>query len=169
MKKILLCVIALAALLTLTAATASADAPTPTPVVTTETLVLGHSLSGMVWQDYCETDCTAGSGLRRGNGLPDEAEKRLAGVTVGLGYGYCRYSHVVRTTTTNALGEYKFSGLANGTYCVTVNSRQSNTAFPKPGVWTRPSGRSPWYIASYTVRIWGASRGYLYFAWDKNP
>ncbi|MCW5854020.1 MAG: hypothetical protein KIT87_28390, partial [Anaerolineae bacterium] len=32
----------------------------------------GASLSGIVWQDYCASNCTAGSSLRRGNGQPDE-------------------------------------------------------------------------------------------------
>lgn len=125
-----------------------------------------RTISGVVWQDYCETDCTAGSSLRRGNGVPDEAEKRLAGATVWLGVGACRYSRAIWHTTTDSLGRYSFSSLGRGTYCVMVNSRQSNTAFPKPGVWTRPSGRSSWYIASYTVYGPGSRAG-LNFGWDK--
>lgn len=125
----------------------------------------GRTVSGIVWQDYCASDCTAGSSLRRGNGTPDEAEVRPAGVLVRLGRGVCRYTRAYRTTTTNAEGQYSFSGLAAGTYCVSVNSRQSDTAFPKPGVWTRPSGRSSWYVASYTVRV-GPSRTGLNFGWD---
>ncbi|MCW5849219.1 MAG: hypothetical protein KIT87_03980 [Anaerolineae bacterium] len=127
----------------------------------------GASLSGIVWQDYCASNCTAGSSLRRGNGQPDEAEVRLAGLQVGLSRGSCWYSWPTRFTTTDSQGRYSFSGLAAGTYCVTVNSRQSATAFPKPGVWTRPSGRSPWYIASYTVVLGPASsRSGLNFGWD---
>lgn len=126
----------------------------------------GWSISGIVWQDYCKSDCTAGSSLRAGNGVPNEAEVRLAGVKVGLGTGWCRVSHAVNFATTNAQGQYSFGNLANGTYCVTVESRQSNTAFPKPGFWTRPSGRSPWHIASYTVIIHGKSRAGLNFGWD---
>ena len=127
----------------------------------------GASLSGVVWQDYCASNCTAGSSLRRGNGRPDEAEVRQAGVQVGLSRGNCWYSRPTRFTTTDGEGRYAFSGLAAGTYCVTVNSRQSATAFPKPGVWTRPSGRSPWYIASYTVVLGSAgSRSGLNFGWD---
>jgi len=168
-KRIALLAVSLAAaalLVLLAAATVSADTPAAGPGALA---AWGYTLSGTVWQDYCVSDCTAGSSLRRGNGTPDEAEKRLAGVTVGLAYGSCRYSRPYRYTTTNSLGKFSFSGLGNGTYCVTVNSRQSNTAFPKPGVWTRPSGRSPWYVASYTVRVWGAGRGGLDFGWDKNP
>jgi hypothetical protein len=126
---------------------------------------VGYTVSGVVWQDYCVSDCTAGSSLRAGNGVPDEAELRLAGVTVGLGNGWCRWSHPVRFTTTNTAGQYSFGGLSNGVYCVTVESRQSNTKFPKPGVWTRPSGRSPWHIASYSVVLHGSGRGYLNFGW----
>ena len=130
--------------------------------------VASRAISGIVWQDFCLTDCTAGSSLRRGNGVPDEAEKRLAGVTVWLGLGSCRFSRATWSTTTDSLGRYSFSGLGSGTYCVMVNSRQSNTAFPKPGVWSRPSGRSSWYLASYTV-FGRASRSGLNFGWDKNP
>ncbi len=126
-----------------------------------------HTISGVVWQDYCTQNCTAGSSLRAGNGVPDEAEPRLAGVTVGLGKGFCRFSRATRFTTTDSQGRYSFGALANGVYCVTVNSRQSASAFPKPGVWTRPSGRSSWFIASYTVSIHNANRSNLNFGWDK--
>lgn len=51
-------------------------------------------LSGIVWQDFCLSDCTAGSSLRRGNGTPDEAEVRLSGVLVRLGRGACRYTRL---------------------------------------------------------------------------
>ncbi len=127
----------------------------------------GRSISGVVWQDYCESDCTAGSSLRRGNGSPDEAEKRLDGITVRLGNGRCGVSRTLSTTTTDSSGSYSFSGLSAGTYCVSVNSRQSNSAFPKPGVWTRPMGRSAWYIASYTVHLSSFNRSGLNFGWDK--
>ena len=110
-------------------------------------------ISGVVGWDWCPNNCTAGSSLRAGNGVPNEAEPVQAGVKVGLGYGWCRYSHVVRYTTTDSNGQYTFSGLPAGTYCVTVNNKQSNTKFPKPGVWSRPSGMSPWYLASYTVNM----------------
>ncbi len=147
------------------AAQASAVAPTARVSAAAPAPSSGRSLSGIVWQDFCLSDCTAGSSLRRGNGTPDEAEVRLSGVLVRLGRGACRYTRAYRTTTTNAEGRYSFSGLAAGTYCVSVNSRQSNTAFPKPGVWTRPAGRSSWYVASYTVYA-GKSRSGLNFGWD---
>ena len=74
----------------------------------------------------------------------------------------------VRGVTTKASGTYSFTGLAAGTYCVMVNSRQSSVAFPRPGVWSRPSGRSSYYLASYTVYLApGKSRGSLYFGWDR--
>ena len=127
----------------------------------------GRSISGVVWQDYCESDCTAGSSLRRGNGSPDEAEKRLDGITVRLGRNRCGISRTLSTTTTDSSGNYTFSSLSAGLYCVSVNSRQSDSAFPKPGVWTRPAGRSSWYIASYTVHVSSFNRSGLDFGWDK--
>ena len=130
---------------------------------------LASSISGTVFQDYCKVNCVAGSGLNRGNGVPNDAELRLANMWVGLAHGSCRPSRpVFKWVKTNASGNYSFTGLAAGTYCVMVNSRQSSVAFPRPGVWSRPSGRSSYYLASYTVYLApGKSRGSLYFGWDR--
>lgn len=126
------------------------------------------SLGGIVFQDFCKVNCVAGSSLNRGNGVPNTAEPRLANILVGLSRGACRLTQgVFRWTRTNAQGGYSFTGLAAGTYCVMVNSRQSGTAFVKPGVWSRPSGRSSYYLASYTVRLTaGQAHNGLYFGWD---
>jgi hypothetical protein len=39
---------------------------------------MSGSISGVVWQDYCAFDCDAGSSLKRGNGIVNPAERRLA-------------------------------------------------------------------------------------------
>ncbi len=130
---------------------------------------LAAAISGTVFQDYCKVNCVAGSGLNRGNGVPDTAEVRLANMWVGIAHGACRPSQpVYKWVKTNAAGNYVFAGLGSGTYCVMVNARQSSAAFPRPGVWSRPSGRSSWYLASYTVRLAaGQARGPFFFGWDR--
>jgi hypothetical protein len=163
MKKAFSVAIAVACVLNLAAVPLMAATESSPPAA------VSSSISGTVFQDYCKTNCVAGSGLARGNGVPNDAELRLANMWVGIAHGSCRPSQpVYKWVRTNASGNYLFSGLAAGTYCVMVNSRQSSVAFPKPGVWSRPSGRSSYYLASYTVRLAaGKSRGSLYFGWDR--
>ena len=163
MKRILTAALAFACALSLV------SVPVAAATESSPALAVKSTISGTVFQDYCETNCVAGSGLNRGNGVPNDAELRLASMWVGLAHGSCRPSQpVYKWVKTNASGNYAFSGLAAGTYCVMVNSRQSSVAFPKPGVWSRPSGRSSYYLASYTVRLAaGRSRGSLYFGWDR--
>ena len=116
------------------------------------------SVSGIVWQDFCKTDCVAGSSLKRGNALVNDAEKRLSGIKVELAKGKCSERRPARrTTTTNKRGYYIFLDLQPGFYCISVNSRQSGTAFPKPGYWTRPAASSSNPIAQYTIKMNGAT------------
>jgi hypothetical protein len=113
------------------------------------------SISGVVWQDYCGGDCEAGSSLKRGNGIVNNAERKLANIKVSLSKGKCGENRAKLTKKTNTNGFYRFTNLKNGFYCVSVDSRQSNTAFKKPGYWTRPatSGSKP--MARYTIEITG--------------
>jgi len=74
--------------------------PTPTPVP--------GSISGGVWHDQDS------SGDRNGG------EPGFPGATVRLGSGACP-STGLQSTTTNSSGNYSFSGLAPGTYCVSVS------------------------------------------------
>lgn len=113
------------------------------------------AISGFVWQDYCGGDCEAGSSLKRGNGIVNNAERKLAGITVMLSKGKCADKYATISRKTNAGGYYHFSNLANGWYCVTVNSKQSNTAFRKPGYWTRPATSASQAIAKYQIKITG--------------
>ena len=113
------------------------------------------SISGIVWQDYCGGDCEAGSSLKRGNGIVNNAERRLANIKVTLSKGKCGEKRAALTKKTNANGYYRFTNLTIGYYCVAVNSRQSNTAFRKPGYWTRPATSQSKPIARYTIEITG--------------
>jgi hypothetical protein len=126
------------------------------------------TISGVVWQDFCLKDCVAGSNLgKRGNGLVSTAEVRLQGIKVGLAKGKCRNKPPTQVIQTNKNGFYLISGLSKGYYCVTVDSRQSNTAFPKPGYWTRPSPSAQLSVARYQLLVNGpANFVNISFGWN---
>jgi hypothetical protein len=113
------------------------------------------SISGVVWQDYCARDCDAGSSLKRGNGIVNPAERRLPNIKVMLSKGKCGENRTAVTKKTNSKGFYRFANLKNGFYCVSVTSRQSNTAFKKPGYWSRPAVSGSNSVAKYTIKITG--------------
>jgi hypothetical protein len=119
---------------------------------------LGGSVSGVVWQDFCGGNCVAGSSLKRGNAVVNDAEKLLGGIRVKLAPGRCVDGRpATRKTTTNMHGFYLFSHLTPGKYCVSVNNRQSSSGFPKPGYWTRPSAAGSKPTAFYDITIVGTS------------
>jgi hypothetical protein len=101
--------------------------PTPVPP---------GSISGGVFEDD------------NGNGSRDGGEPGFAGVTVRLGSGSCP-STGLQTTTTNSSGQYSFSNLEPGTYCVSVNrdeacawihtTAESHTVTVSPGANTSVS------------------------------
>ncbi len=117
------------------------------------------SISGTVWQDFCKFDCAAGTSLARGNGLVNinKGERRLAGIKVGLAKGKCAEKRPPKYIKTNLNGYYLFKNLPTGFYCVSVDSRQSGTAFPKPGYWTRPRESQNNAIARYELKIIASS------------
>jgi hypothetical protein len=108
------------------------------------------SLSGMVWHDLCAVPwgpsdpsdvppgCVTISGGLEANGSLDPGEPGMAGVTLHLGSGACP-STGVATAVTAGDGSYTFSGLAVGTYCVSVDAlNDGNDAVLIPGGWTFP-------------------------------
>jgi hypothetical protein len=130
----------------------------------------GHSLTGIVWQDFCAFDCFAGSSLRAGNGVVDLAERRQAGIKVGLSRGVCGERKIKFTARTNSVGRYRFNGLSAGTYCLSVNARQSKKAFPKPGAWTSPGGGGSALLMRYTVIVPSSgSDPQVNFGWNRAP
>ncbi len=86
------------------------------------------------------------------NGLQDAGEAGMAGVTVYLcASSPCAAGNAVATTATDATGKYSFTGLADGTYSVGVNTatvpagytattvHQGNTALDSGSVTGEPS------------------------------
>jgi hypothetical protein len=74
----------------------------------TATPVLNGSISGTVWRDF------------NYNGNRNSGDDGIAGKTVRLKSGSCGGS-VVATTTTDRGGNYTFSDLTPGSYCVSVD------------------------------------------------
>src|SRR6185369_1563345 len=70
------------------------------------------TIGDLVWQDT------------NGNGIRDNGEPGIAGVTVKLFSG----TTLVSTTTTGASGAYQFSGLASGSYTVQVDTTSAALA-----------------------------------------
>lgn len=113
------------------------------------------SIRGTLWHEICEF--TGGEGgepvvLGQGcvqwgaapeefgpNQLKDDFESGWEGVTLHLGSGACP-STGLATAVTNAAGEYQFTGLSAGTYCVSYsNLTDGNDTILIPGGPTFPA------------------------------
>ncbi len=112
------------------------------------------SIAGEVWHEICEH--TGGQGGEplvlgqgcaeglvpptiQGNGIHDSFEDGFASVTIHLGSGACP-STGLATTLTDANGQYAFTGLTAGTYCVSFNAlTDGNDSILIPGGLTYPT------------------------------
>ena len=151
------------------------EEPKPTAMpepVDPETAVI----NGSVWHDLC---AVAGSGEEatpaegciaaadgesfQANGLVEDGEPGLAGITVGLGEGECPAEGLM-TTTTDESGSYAFADLAAGVYCVSIDALAApNDMILLPGGWTFPeSGEA---LNSVTVTEGELASG-INFGWD---
>lgn len=123
--------------------------PTTPPVEPTA----GGTITGRVWHDLCAvaggeggTPATSSEGCLanadgsfQANGLLEAGEPGLADIVVTLGSGACP-SAGLQTTTTDPDGNYGFTGLAAGSYCVSVDTgHPGNLAILIPGDWTAPA------------------------------
>jgi hypothetical protein len=135
-------------------------------------------ISGMVWHDLCAlpdgpvdipppgcVDMGGGEGLGA-NGVHDPDEPGIAGVHVKLGQGACMSSVILQTFITGADGAYSFNNLPAGTYCVFVDSLESdNVPVLIPGAWTHPMR---WVnpIHQAVILAPGEHRAGIVFGWD---
>ena len=136
------------------------------------------SISGLVWDDFCNpggegepaptqgpiSPCvTRPGGALAGNGLFDNGEQSLAGVSVALGEGACP-STGLATAVTDADGAYAFTGLAAGEYCVSIDALQEpNLGILLPGNFTYPG----YDEGSVTISLDpGAALEDVNFGWD---
>jgi hypothetical protein len=123
----------------------------PPPVTSTPAL---GSIAGVVWHETCDySGGHAGEPLVLGQGceqygaeswewgpnqIYDAFETGWEGVTLHLGIGVCP-STGLATTMTDANGEYIFTGLNAGTYCISYsNLTDGNDAILIPGGPTFP-------------------------------
>ncbi|MCB9421188.1 MAG: hypothetical protein H6667_15410 [Ardenticatenaceae bacterium] len=122
--------------------------PTPEP----NSAVIG----GVIWEDICfiQNDGTpsrgcveteAGSGFYIADGTLNFNEGRLSDIEVSLSAGACPESGVVpassviATAVTGSDGVYRFEGLDEGLYCVSVDAfSDNNVNLLIPGDWTWP-------------------------------
>lgn len=153
---------------------AGEEPPTPTPIVG---LTTGASVGGVVWSDDCRMldestpseGCVAdGAGGYRANGVFDEGEGRIMGVTVKLSPGACSASGVVYSTdVTGEDGAYLFDGLQAGQVCVRIDALAAgNASVLIPGSWTFPAGATD-AVAQVTITLAeDEERNDVDFGWD---
>lgn len=116
------------------------------------------SISGIVWHDLCAVPdgpvdpsdippgCLLFGDALGANGTLDTGEPGIGGITLHLGNGACP-STGLSTTSTAPDGSYAFTGLAAGTYCISVDAlNDGNDLVLIPGGWTYPArGDNPQY------------------------
>ncbi|VAW43043.1 hypothetical protein MNBD_CHLOROFLEXI01-4111 [hydrothermal vent metagenome] len=123
--------------------------PTATPISAGSSMGI---INGRVWHDLCSVaegeggetavpsaDCIAKtSGGFQANSLLEEGESGLPAVTVSLGEGSCPTQSSISSTTTDADGDYVFTNLDAGTYCVSIDPLAIENELLLPGGWTFP-------------------------------
>ncbi len=122
--------------------------PTPTTVPANMGII-----NGRVWHDLCavagvegddesavpsEGCIAAPEGGFQANSLLDEGEPGIPNVLVSLGEGLCPADTSIATTTTDEDGDYVFTDLSAGNYCVYVDALDVANEQLLPGAWTFP-------------------------------
>ncbi len=135
-----------------------------TPEATATSATADSAINGRIWHDLCtipsETNVTtptpttgtpaptatpapgciptADGASFQANGLLETEEPGIAGITVDLGEGECPATGVA-TAVTDSNGEYLFTDLPAGTYCISVDPlSEENSELLLPGGWTFP-------------------------------
>lgn len=161
----------------------SATAAASTAIAATE--VSGATLTGLVWDDRCVTNVTAGAGTPtpsapppgcvavagggyRADGERAADEPGLAGVRIVLRAGACDDAEdPVAIAITDAVGVYQFGGLTAGEYCVEIDARGTSTGALFPGQFTYPEAAIGRTAARVTVRVAATERVEgIDFGWD---
>ncbi|MGB7539394.1 MAG: choice-of-anchor Q domain-containing protein [Anaerolineales bacterium] len=134
-------------------------------------------LSGKVWHDLCAVrdgpipatpppGCVDTSPFVDANGILEPGEPGIPGVTLRLKSGPCATGSDLMTAVTGSEGEYSFSGLAAGTYCVSADALgDGNDLVLIPGGWSYPDGDGG-VAQSEIVLADGEVRADINFGWD---
>jgi hypothetical protein len=136
------------------------------------------TVGGLVWHDVCALPYSSDDPPSAGciwiddvhgyeaNGILEPGEPGIPGVTVRLKNGPCASAPDLATAVTDANGEYSFSGLTAGTYCISINSiADGNDTVIIPGGWTYPARTDPTVVAEITLAP-GEIRTDVNFGWD---
>jgi hypothetical protein len=135
------------------------------------------SIQGVLWHDVCDGSSLSGElpqgcvesasqGFYHANGILEQGEPGIEGVEITLGVGVCPAIGVT-VAVTNAKGEYHFSDLAPGVYCVSVNNAISHSAALEPGMWTYPKTDGGMGVGWFTVSLdAGEEIKSINFGWD---
>lgn len=141
--------------------------PAPTSVAP-----LTGSLSGTVWHDLCQgrgdvgtqppAGCTTDDeGVLRADGSFDD-EPGIPGVRVGIAAGDCT-APATDFVLTDADGNFTFSGLPVGTYCISIDAQdEQNEDVLNDGVWTSPAAGAEQLVMLEDA----AGRQDVGFGWD---
>ncbi len=134
------------------------------------------TISGLVWHDLCAVPEGTSSIIPPGcielpegglsaDGVYDPAEPGIENVEVRLGVGACPGSEL-DTQLTDASGNYNFSGVYPGVYCVSVDPlAPPNDTILIPGGWTYPVRGAE--IAEHEVSLGDSGTvPDLNFGWD---
>lgn len=152
--------------------------PTEEPTVAaTESATNLGIINGMVWHDLCavsvgedgETAVTSAGCIAnedntrfQADGSQADDEPGIANITVSLGEGECPATGLTTVTTDDA-GDYVFTELAAGTYCVSIDNTAPENEALLPGLWTFPQG----FIAETAVTVAdGDVVSDINFGWD---
>jgi hypothetical protein len=160
--------------------------PTVTPLSiatlppTSTAAAASGTISGWVWHDLCDPGpdggpsptapppgCVSGQfGGLRANGLREAGEPALGGIVVRLGAGACPSVGAAESSTAASGPSYTFSGLASGTYCVSVDPfAPGNLTQLLPGHWTYP-GVADGLLGQTVSLAPGQSLLDISFGWD---
>lgn len=140
------------------------------------------SIRGVLWHEICEyTGGEGGEPLVLGQGCvqwgaapeefgpnqsKDDFESGWSGVTLHLGSGACP-STGLATAVTNAAGEYQFTGLSAGTYCVSYsNLTDGNDAILIPGGPTFPVRGEAGFFITIDLSAGEEKTGDFGYAWQ---
>jgi len=147
------------------------------PDPTTPPTSVHGSISGVIWHDLCDSS-SASKGRSEGcvkaasqsfyhaNGILDVGEPGIEGIELTLGQGVCP-AKGLEVVHSGSKGEYRFTDLEGGVYCVSVSNAAPHLAKLEPGMWTYPKADGGQGVGWISVSVFeGNSIPNINFGWD---